>query len=1369
MFPIASPSSSSSSKKYDVFLSFRGEDTRRSFTSHLHTALCLRDIETYIDYKLPKGDDISQSLIEAIHDSFISVVVFSQNYATSKWCLNELLEILCCKQHQEQIVVPIFYEIDPSDVRKQKGAYEKAFAEHLEKNSEKVEKWRQALFEIANLAGWDSCNYRDEAKLIQNIVNDIINKLNHRYSGSVLENIVGIDENLDHIEQLLEESSTIGIWGMGGIGKTTMAKVVFAKLRSQFDSCCFLENFREESKRHGLKYVRDELFRQLSKDTSIRRLNRRRVLIVLDDVSNTKQLDELKSEAPPLGPGSKVIITSRDKHVLIVGRVDKIHEAKALSNNNSLELFKLKAFHKDGYESEYEQPVKRALAYAKGIPLALTVLGSFLHSRPADQWEDALSKLESMAHEDIQNVLKLSYDGLDDEVREIFLDIACFFKGRSGQYVEAMLKSFGFHASIGLGILVDRALISLSHNAVWMHDLIQSMAFEIVRKECNNPGGRSRLWNSDEIFDVLKHNLGSDAIQGISLDLSQIKELQFSADAFGKMTNLRFLEVYSSKRSCIVNLPPMLESFPNLLRYLRWDNFPLKSLPLSFCAEKLVELRMPRSRLQKLWDGKQDLVNLRNIDLWGSRKLMELPDLSTAETLEQLNLEWCDSLCHLHPYILSLPRLKDVNLGSCKNLKSLKAESQSKSLSILRLYHCSSLKEFSFSSDKLISLGLVLLKVENIDFLGGHMEELQCLSLDGSELKNLPINDICCMRSLLGLHLNYCTGVIDKSKLHSLFDALRYLVSLSLRGSCTLTELPDNIKHLSRLQSLDVSYCRDLQSLPELPPSIDELHAYGCTSLKTLQFTSHIESPSLADEIMLGSTLHSSVSSSVSYLQNLRKLSLGGCEQVYELLENIGSLSSLSSLDLSGSIVASLPASIKYLSNLKEIRLTNCTRLRSLPELPPSTETVFASGCISLKIVPISMPFALQLKLLLLRDCLKLENCFLSHVTETTYFLLKRLVYTNQRAAVCYPGIKVPKWFGSNERTEASNCITIESPSATNDLIGFIFCCILSRHSYKDDVQCQIHYDGKRCGFSSFGLYANLHSEFYDDENSESRHVFLWCDPNEFINFPKATNNQNTNYRPKVSFEFSVAKSTQKLVHSVIEACGVCPIYASKYHDFIQQMGCQPNLGTQKESYHYADENSFHKMLQYVRFSLKQGECGNFEGSTIPEWFTYKSSMTGYRDLSVCVQVAPDFENLIGFIFCFVIPHFSSKERDQCHSSCRCYSFTSRGWHYSMEKLNSYDDVFLWYDPLYCEHILKLGKGYNKWLRFVFNLYDVLINGFYVGNCLIKECGVRPIYVSEYTNFLQQKKGEVSMPKKRHQNIDDDQHQLPSTKKLKDS
>ncbi|XP_028778391.1 disease resistance protein RML1A-like [Neltuma alba] len=1296
MFAIASPSSSSSPRKYDVFLSFRGEDTRRSFTSHLHTALCVGDIKTYIDYELPKGHKISQSLIEAIQDSSIAVVVFSQNYATSKWCLDELLEILRCKQHQAQIVVPIFYEIDPSHVRNQKGTYEKAFSEHLEKNPEKVHQWRQALSQTASLAGWDSRNYRDEAELIQNIVTDIKKKLNRWSPTTGSEEIVGIDENLDHIESLLEESSRIGIWGMGGIGKTTMAKVVFDKLRSRFDSCCFLKNFREKYKEYGLEYVRDELFREL--DTSLGRLTSRKVLIVLDDVSTTQQLDKLKNEVPCLGHGSKVIITSRDKHVLN-GRVERIHEAKALSYNNSLKVFNLKAFRKDGYKSEYEKLVERALAYAQGVPLALTILGSFLYSKTVKEWKSALRKLERTPNQDVQAVLKLSYDGLDHEDKQIFLDIACFFKGELRRYAEAMLEyCCGFDPSIGLRTLMDKALISVSCDAIWMHDLIQSMAFDIIHQECiTNPGGRSRLWKPDEIYDVLKNDRGTDAIQAISLYLPQIKDLELSADVFRKMLNLRFLRFHYShghEGSRTVSLPSGLESLPNSLRYLQWDNFPSKSLPLSFYAEKLVVLRMPDSHLEKPWDGIQNFVNLREIDLAGSKQLIELPDLSTAQKLERVDLTDCESLRHLHPLILSLPRLTDLKLRRCRNLKSLKCESQSKSLLHLDVYGCSSLKEFSFSSDKMKYLSLEGTCVEILDFSSGRMEKLKRLCLNGSTLKNLPINDICYMRSLEELHLYDCGGTIDKSKLHGLFDALLSLQTIDLSGTCKLTELPNNIKHLSRLQHLNVSGCKDLQSFPELPPSIEVLDAGKCTSLKTLRFTSHIESSLSIDEITSGSTF----CSSVSCLKNLRQLILNDCEQLYEI-----------------------PAGIKHLSNLEEIELRNCRRLRSLPELPPFFYKIDAGGCISLE----------------------------THVMESAYSSLRRLVCTRKEGRICYCGRKAPEWFTFNQVKRASREITVELPFSTSDVIGFISCAVLSVHGPTEFL----------CDYAN-GL-CRISTRLGKMKNSDSRHVFLWCDDCSFEGFNNEKGDQNTNYRPKAPFKFSL-HAESGVADGVIEECGVWPIFVSEYSHFIQQMELQSNLDAQKETRHGADENSFHGIREYARAWIR-------------------------------VRFALDIDNLMGFIFCFVIPQFASKKRDEFHSLCLFYlddvspsssrgynldnSLTGpTGWHYSMEKLNS-DNVFRWYDPHYSELILqklrKKGKGHDEELEFSFLLgdrYDCNLE-----ECWIKECGVRPIYVSEfseYTNFLLQpkkNKNERGMKRKRPQNIDDDQYQLPSTKKLKES
>ncbi|AES65250.1 putative TIR domain-containing protein [Medicago truncatula] len=112
------------SNSFDVFISFRGDDTRRKFTSHLNEALKKSGVKTFIDdSELKKGDEISSALIKAIEESCASIVIFSEDYASSKWCLNELVKILECKKDNGQIVIPIFYEIDPSHVRYQIGNY----------------------------------------------------------------------------------------------------------------------------------------------------------------------------------------------------------------------------------------------------------------------------------------------------------------------------------------------------------------------------------------------------------------------------------------------------------------------------------------------------------------------------------------------------------------------------------------------------------------------------------------------------------------------------------------------------------------------------------------------------------------------------------------------------------------------------------------------------------------------------------------------------------------------------------------------------------------------------------------------------------------------------------------------------------------------------------------------------------------------------------------------------------------------------------------------------------------------------------------------------------------------------------------------
>ena len=154
----SSPSSSDTPRwTYDVFLSFRGEDTRNNFTDHLFDALKRKGIFTFRDdEKLERGKSISPELEKAIEESIFAIVISSRNYAFSTWCLEELAKIVECQKNKGMIVLPIFYDVDPFDVRKQTGKFAQAFVEHVKRfKIEEVKKWRADLIEVANLSGWD--------------------------------------------------------------------------------------------------------------------------------------------------------------------------------------------------------------------------------------------------------------------------------------------------------------------------------------------------------------------------------------------------------------------------------------------------------------------------------------------------------------------------------------------------------------------------------------------------------------------------------------------------------------------------------------------------------------------------------------------------------------------------------------------------------------------------------------------------------------------------------------------------------------------------------------------------------------------------------------------------------------------------------------------------------------------------------------------------------------------------------------------------------------------------------------------------------------------------------------------------------------
>ncbi|KAF3455822.1 hypothetical protein FNV43_RR00464 [Rhamnella rubrinervis] len=766
-------SSAIEEKRYDVFLSFRGEDIRSGFATDLYQALRDKQILTFMDHRLKRGDEIEPTLWKTIDESTISVVIFSENYTTSAWCLDELVHILDCKKRNGQIVMPIFYGIDPSIVRREEGSYKVAFAELEGRFKDRMEK---ALI-FFNCA-------RPENELIKKTVEDVLLEL-PKYSLWNTENCKGrlfaIQERMEKIENLLDiecsiDVRIIGIWGMGGIGKTTLASAVFQKFAySHFEGRFYVWDVRQQYETKGPNKLRTKLLTQLfndenaliSMDTPLvgspfiqDRLRRKKVLIVLDDVDSSVQLKTLVEGYYQLAPGSRIIVTSRNKQVL-VKVADGICKVEGLNDVESVKLFHLHAFGRNSYPTEYYETLsERVASYADGNPLALKALGSFLHSKSEEEWESELEKLKRVPNNDILKVLRISYVGLDDEgIKNIFLDITCFFdKPFTREYAESILDGGDSSAKIGIRVLTDKSLLEISHkkNYLRMHDLIRQMGWSVVSDEHREPRNRSRLFDANDVCHVLEKNTGTASIEGILLNMSEMKrDVMMSSAAFSKMCNLRFLKIYcdnidSNKFKFYLQIYRGLESLvSNELRYFQWDFYSLESLPSGFTEENLVKLILRRSHLKQLENHVVKAPNLESINLEGCTSLFHaLSSFQNLHKLTHLNLKGCNKLreiveisgrrghldivqnlskniCHLNFTLLNsfitedckdieylpeslceLSRLSDLDLGNCSKLQKLPP-------CPLGLKHCTSLETISSKTNKSYLMVEEGLKLDN--------------------------------------------------------------------------------------------------------------------------------------------------------------------------------------------------------------------------------------------------------------------------------------------------------------------------------------------------------------------------------------------------------------------------------------------------------------------------------------------------------------------------------------------------------------------------------------------------------------------------------------------------------------------------------
>ncbi|CAG7890788.1 unnamed protein product, partial [Brassica rapa] len=881
-----------------------------------------------------------------------------------------------CKEELGQMVIPVFYEVDPSDVKKQAGEFGKVFKKTCKgKTNEVTRKWSQALSKVATLAGYHSMNWENEAKMVEDVATDVAKKLFNSTPSRDFDEFIGMEAHMNKISRILrtdlDEVRMIGIWGPAGIGKTTIARCLFNQLSHTFQHSVFLMNVKAMytppicSDDHNVKLLLQQKFlSQLlnqKEDFKISHLgvaqeilNDKKVLVVLDDSDRLVQLEAMAKETRWFGHGSRIIITTQDRKILKAHGITHIYKVDFPSDREAIQMFCMYAFGQKSPEDGFERLVREVTRLAGNLPLGLRVMGSYFRGMSRQEWENALPELRMCLDGELESILMFGYNALSHVNKNVFLHIACIFNRESIKKVVEHLSKRFLDVRQRLNVLAEKSLISFEsartlipfeRSRVIMHDLLVQLGRDIVRKQSSEPGQRRFLVDKREICELLTDDAaGSRSVIGIMFGGG---EINVSERAFEGMSNLQFLRLERDGGGDALHLFGGPSCLSRKLRLLDWRYFPKTCLHCIPNPELLVELIMHGSKLEKLWEETKPLSNLKWVDLSDSKNLKDVSSLSTATSLEELSLRGCSSLVELPSSIGNAIHLKSLDLTECSSLVELPSSiGNATNLQFLCLRSCSRLVELPSS------IGNAIRNLE-------HLNLSECSSLVGvpSSIGNAT--------NLTNLDFSECSSLVE---LPASIGNLHKLQCLYLNGCRKLEVLPVNI-NLKYLRLLDLTDCSLMKSFPVISTNIKGLYLTG-TAIK--QVPSSIRLWPFLDVLGL------------SYNENFKEFP--------------HVLDTMTGLFMSNTAIQEIPPWIKRISRLHRLVVKGCKELLSLSQLPDSLSKLDAEDCESLE--RLNCSFLNQKISFNFAKCFKLNKEARDVIIQTSTYDVTIL-----------PGEKIPNYF----------------------------------------------------------------------------------------------------------------------------------------------------------------------------------------------------------------------------------------------------------------------------------------------------------------------------------------------------------------------